>query len=155
MKSDKEKQAIIDQLHKLPIIEIACSKSGVSRMTFYRWKKQDTEFAKQVDDAMAMGKSLISDVAESQLISAIKKGDMRGIIFWLKHNREEYKTKVELSGTLLQIREELTDEEVEILRQALELAGFEDTHLAEVTTTKTLNNHEPGKTELPDLSHQA
>lgn len=155
MKSDKDKKDIIEQLHKLPIIEIACSKAGVSRMTFYRWKKQDTEFAKEVDEAMAMGKSLISDVAESQLIAAIKKGDMRGIIFWLKHNREEYKTKVELSGTLLQIREELTDDEVEILRQALELAGFEDTHLAEVKTTQAQNNHEPGKTELPDLSHQA
>src|SRR5579864_6532164 len=107
MKSDKDKKTIIEQLHKLPIIEIACSKAGVSRMTFYRWKKQDSEFAKEVDEAMSLGKSLISDVAESQLIAAIKKGDMRGIIFWLKHNREEYKTKVELSGTLLQIREDL------------------------------------------------
>lgn len=155
MKTNKEKKAIVEQLHKLPIIEIACSKAGVSRMTFYRWKKQDVDFAKEVDEAMALGKSLISDVAESQLIAAIKKGDMRGIIFWLKHNREEYKTKVELSGTLRQIREELTDDEVEMLRQALELAGFEDTHLVEVTTTQTSNNHEPGKTELPDLSHQA
>ena len=155
MKPDKDKKAILEQLHKLPIIEIACSKTGVSRMTFYRWKKQDTEFAKEVDEAMAMGKSLISDVAESQLIAAIKKGDMRGIIFWLKHNREEYKAKVELSGTLLQIREELTDDEVEVLRQALELAGFEDTHLVEQSSTKTIQTHEPGKTQLPDLSHQA
>ena len=83
---------------------------------------------------MTMGKSLISDVAESQLITAIKSGDMRGIIFWLKHNKDEYRNRVELSGSIGQVREELTEDEVEILHQALKLAGFEKNIIDEEET---------------------
>lgn len=144
MKTEKEKTLLIEQLRKMPIVEIACSKANVSRATFYRWKKNDPEFEKEADEALSMGKSLISDVAESQLISAIKGGNMRGIIFWLQHNKEEYRNKVELSGSLRQIREDLTEDEVEMLRQALELAGFEENRINKINS-----QNESGKTDIP------
>ena len=125
MKNKKEKMLFIEQLKKMPIVEAACNKSGVGRATFYRWKKEDPEFAKQAEEALSTGKHMVSDLAESMLINAIKDGDMRGIIFWLKHNKDEYRNRVEISGSINQIREELTEDEVEILHKALELAGFE------------------------------
>jgi len=131
-KNSKTKELILDQIRKVPIIELACQKAEVSRMTLLRWKKDDPKFAKDIDEAMNMGKSLISDVAEANLINAIKQGNMRGIIFWLTHQKDEYRNKIELSGSLKQVREELSDEEVEILRQALELAGYEENTIKEV-----------------------
>jgi len=125
-KNSRTKELILDQIRKVPIIELACQKAEVSRMTLLRWKKDDPKFAKDIDEAMNMGKSLISDVAEANLINAIKQGNMRGIIFWLTHQKDEYRNKIELSGSMTHIREELTDDEVEILRQALELAGYEE-----------------------------
>ena len=125
-KNSRTKELILDQIRKVPIIELACQKAEVSRMTLLRWKKDDPKFAKDIDEAMNMGKSLISDVAEANLINAIKQGNMRGIIFWLTHQKDEYRNKLELSGSMTHIREELTDDEVEILRQALELAGYEE-----------------------------
>ncbi|MCX6760345.1 MAG: hypothetical protein NTW46_03325 [Candidatus Nealsonbacteria bacterium] len=126
MKNEKEKTLLIEQLKKMPIVEIAVNKAGISRATFYRWKKDDPEFAKEIGEALLTGKSMISDVAESQLISAIKTGDMRGITFWLTHNKNEYRNKIELSGSLSQIREDLTEDEAKILRQVLKLAGFKE-----------------------------
>ena len=134
MKNRKEKTLFIEQFKKMPIVEVVCNKTGVSRATFYRWKKEDTEFAKQVDESLSTGKHLISDLAESMLINAIKDGDMRGIIFWLKHNKDEYRNRVEISGSIKQIREELTEDEVEILHKALELAGFEKNIIKENET---------------------
>ena len=125
-KNSRTKELILDQIRKVPIIELACQKAEVSRMTLLRWKKDDPKFAKDIDEAMNMGKSLISDVAEANLINAIKQGNMRGIIFWLTHQKDAYRNKIELSGSMTHIREELTDDEVEILRQALELAGYEE-----------------------------
>lgn len=126
MKNRKQKMLFIEHLKKTPIVEVVCNKTSVSRATFYRWKKEDSEFAKQADEALSTGKHLISDLAESMLIQAIKEGDTRSIIFWLKHNKDEYRSRIELSGSIKQIREELTEDEVEILRQALKLAGFDD-----------------------------
>ena len=38
-KSDKLKEALLDQLKKTPIIQIACEKLNISRMSFCRFKK--------------------------------------------------------------------------------------------------------------------
>ena len=137
-KNSRTKELILDQIRKVPIIELACQKAEVSRMTLLRWKKDDPKFAKDIDEAMNMGKSLISDVAEANLINAIKQGNMRGIIFWLTHQKDEYRNKIELSGSMTHIREELTDDEVEILRQALELAGYEENISKKTGDQKTL-----------------
>lgn len=131
MKNRKQKMLFIEHFKKTPIVEVVCNKTGVSRATFYRWKKDDSEFARQADEALSTGKHLISDLAESMLIQAIKNGDTRSIIFWLKHNKDEYRNRIELSGSIKQIREELTEDEVEILRQALKLAGFDDNNINE------------------------
>ncbi|UMX47529.1 MAG: hypothetical protein L7H18_03715 [Candidatus Nealsonbacteria bacterium DGGOD1a] len=124
MKKDKVKEAVIEQLRKIPIIEVACSKAGIGRTTFYRWKKEDQGFAELIDIALREGLAFVSDMAESQLISAIKDGQMPAIVFWLRNRHEDYKTKVEISGRINQADETLTPEQEATVREALRLAAL-------------------------------
>ncbi len=115
-----DKKAIIEQLKKTPIIQVTCEKLGVSRATFYRWKKNDEKFAEEVDLALQEGSQLINDMAESQLITAIKNGNLTGIIFWLKNHHKNYSPKLEVTTKNTEIP--LNDEQKEIIRQSLNLA---------------------------------
>lgn len=122
-KSGETKALFLEQLKKTPIVQIACEKIGVGRATFYRWKQEDGEFAKEVDAAIFDGRLMVNDLAESQLIGAIKDRDMRAIMYWLKHHHTDYKTRVELEGTINTIYE-LSDEQKELVKNALSLAGI-------------------------------
>jgi hypothetical protein len=86
----KEKQLLIEEMRKTPVIEIVCKKNSVGRATYYRWRKEDSRFAGAADEALREGESKISDLAESRLISAIQEGNMTGIIFWLKNHNPKY-----------------------------------------------------------------
>lgn len=119
-RQDKFKESLIEQLKKTPIVEIACEKVGVGRATFYRWKKNDSEFAQIADEALSEGVTLMNDMAESKLLSAVKEGNLTGIIFWLKNRHDAYKTRVEVSSAA---KEEiiLTGEQEEIIKKAIGL----------------------------------
>lgn len=119
MKRDIGKKAVLEQLLKTPIVEVACSKAGIGKTSFYEWKNADAEFAKAVNEAMKIGIDFISDIAESQLVNLIKKGNFSAVAYWLKHNRNErYGEKLKISGTV-EVREELTEEEFELIDLAV------------------------------------
>lgn len=122
-KSDASKAALLEQLRKTPILQIACEKIGISRVTLYRWRANDPEFAKSVDDALLEGRLMVNDLAESQLISAIKDRNMVAVMGWLKHHHPLYRTKVQIEGTVNTIQE-LSDEQKELVRKALTLANL-------------------------------
>ena len=117
-RQEKQKAQVIEMLKKTPIIQIVCDKTGVSRATYYRWKKEDATFAKQAEEALDDGAKLVSDLAESQLISAIRSGNMTAIIFWLKYHHPSYANKVEITGRLKHDYE-LTTEEETLIAKAL------------------------------------
>lgn len=123
-KQDKQKELLLENLRKAPIVQLACEKVGTSRATFYRWKKEDGSFAEKAEEAILKGQQLINELAESQLISAIKDKNMTAIIFWLKNNHRNYKTKIELSGEIKNGSEKLTPEQEELVTRALELASL-------------------------------
>lgn len=120
---EKTKQLLLEQLKKTPIIQIACEKIGLGRATFYRWKVDDPTFAKAVDDALLEGKLLVNDLAESQLIGAIKDRNLTAITYWLRHHHRDYKNRLELEGTINTIHE-LSDEQKALVKKALELTGL-------------------------------
>lgn len=122
-KTDQTKEALLEQIRKTPIVQIACEKLGISRWTFYRWKKEDVEFAKKVDEAIFDGRLLVNDLAESQLIGAVKDRNFAAIMYWLKHHHPSYKTRVEIEGTVNTIQE-LSPEQKELVRKALDLANL-------------------------------
>lgn len=124
MKTDKNKQLLIDQLRKTPIILVVCEKTGISRATFYRWYKDDEKFRELVQEALDEGKKLINDMAESQLISLVKDKNFPAISYWLKHNHPDYNNRLELSGKISTQSEKLTPEQEEIVKIALQNAGL-------------------------------
>ena len=109
-KTEKNKEALLENLRKTPIVQVACEKTGIGRATYYRWRKEDEKFAEESDEALYSGKKIVNDMAESQLMKAVRDGNMTGIIFWLKNNHPDYKTKVEVTGRL-ENSNKLTSEE--------------------------------------------
>ena len=120
----KNKQQVIDQLKFNPIIQIACQKSGVSRATFYRWRSEDEDFKKQTETAIQDGVLLINDLAESQLLSAIKEQNLTAIIFWLKNHHGDYADKIQVNTDRGLIDTNLTPEEEKLVKKALKMAGI-------------------------------
>lgn len=144
MKSYKAKKEVIEHLRKTPIIEIACSKAGIGRTSFYRWKKTDKRFATAIDEALAEGNYFVNDLAESQLIGAIKERDIRAITLWLRHHHPVYANKLEINGGV-QIEHELTSEQKELIEQALKLTATYQAEeiIGELPNTKNKSNEHP------------
>lgn len=123
-RQSKNKKLLLELLRKTPIVQIACEKVGIGRATYYRWRKEDSEFTKQSDQALLDGNLLVNDMAESQLMSAIKDKNMTGIIFWLKHHHPAYATRVEVTTNNKNQDIELTDEQKALLNKALEMVAL-------------------------------
>ena len=123
-KKDTTKKMLIEQVKKTPIFQAVCEKLNVPRGTVYRWKNEDPEFAKAFNEAMDEGISMVSDAAISQLLTAIKGGDLSVIKYWLNHFDENFKTKVEFSGSIRHFREELSEEEALVISDALNFLGL-------------------------------
>jgi len=122
IRQKREKELLIEKLSKTPIIQAACQQTGIGRATYYRWRKENKEFAKTVDGAIEEGNKMVNDMAESQLISLIKEKNMTGITFWLRHHHSSYTNKLEITGHLRHSNQELTPEEKALIRKALRLA---------------------------------
>ena len=117
----KEKQKLLEQLKKVPIVQVACERAGVPRSTFYRWRKDDAEFLSDCEVALEQSSAIINDMAESQLINAIKNQNMTAIIFWLKHHHKAYETRIAVKGKLEFEQKTLTPEQEELIKKALQM----------------------------------
>lgn len=116
-----EKRKLLEVLKEMPIIQVACKKSSVSRSTYYRWKREDREFLRQSNDALAQGIDFINDMSESQLITLIREKKMPAIAMWLKHNNVRYGGKEQHQPHVRD--EDFTPEEGRIVAEALALAS--------------------------------
>lgn len=123
VRQKKDKEALVEQLRKTPIVQIACEKTGVGRATYYRWRKDDQTFSQQADEAISEGSLLVNDMAESQLLSAIHDQNMTAIIYWLNHHHPAYATKMEITAKLKHDNEQLTPEQEMLVIKALKLAS--------------------------------
>ena len=86
MKKNKLKNTFFEELKKVPIILVAAEKAGISRNSVYRWRKEDTIFAKEMDKAIIDGISFVNDISENQVLVMIKEKNW--CIFWknLEHS---------------------------------------------------------------------
>lgn len=104
-KSDNKKK-VIDALIKVHgVISDACNMAGICRDTFYRWKREDEKFSKQVDEA----NETAIDYVESQLYKLIKEENPTAIIFYMK-------TKGRARGYIerYQVDQTITDNRIKI-----------------------------------------
>ncbi len=130
MKKNKFQDQFLEELRKVPIIQVACEKTGLSRNSVYRWRKEDKDFLKKMDDALTEGVALVNDMSESQLLTLIKEKNYPAISFWLKHRNDNYKNKLEIITK--EDSEQLTPSQAKIVKQALKLA--------KITKSKSIKN---------------
>jgi predicted DNA-binding transcriptional regulator AlpA len=120
MKKNKFQDLFLFELAKVPIVQVACEKTALSRNTVYRWRKDDTNFANKMDKALVDGVALVNDMSESQLLTLIKEKNFPAVRFWLNKRHPAYRDKLEVMRT--QQIDELTPEQEATVRQALEMA---------------------------------
>ena len=113
----------MDELRKIPIVQVACEKTGLSRNSVYRWKNEDAEFRKAMEEALAEGEELVNDMSEGQLLTLIKEKNWSAISFWLRKRNPKFKDRIEVEVAPKQ--EELTPEQEETVREALRLASID------------------------------
>lgn len=78
--TDSERNFIKRLEEKRGIIGAACRSMGISRTTYYRWKKKDVDFAEAADDAV----SGQVDEVEGKLLDLIESGETAAVIFYMK-----------------------------------------------------------------------
>lgn len=123
MKKNKIKNSFLEQLRKIPIVQVACEKTGISRQSVYRWRNEDEKFKKEMEAALAEGEAIVNDMTESQLLSLIREKSWPAIRFWLNHRNPRFKDKVEIEGKIETIQE-LNSEQRELVKKALTLANI-------------------------------
>ncbi len=80
----EQKLQIIDVLLKMPVIQVAVKRVGISRATYYRWCEEDREFDRVATEAIREGSMVINELAQSKIIEQMSTGNMTAAIFWLK-----------------------------------------------------------------------
>lgn len=134
MKKNRFQDQFLLELTKVPIIQVACEKAGLSRNTVYRWRKEDKEFEKKMEQALADGVALVNDMSESQLLTLIKEKNFPAVRFWLNKRHPAYKDKLEV--VTKEDIEALTPSQAKIVRQALKLASITKTTSIKKINTK-------------------
>ena len=122
MKKNKFQHEFLDELRKVPIIQVACEKTGLSRNSIYRWRKEDKKFSKIMDKAMSDGVDFVNDMSESQLLVMIKEKKWPAVSFWLKHRNSNYRDKIEVT-TKDNNDNDLTPEQKKVIKKALSLGS--------------------------------
>ena len=142
IRQPKIKEAMLEQLRKTPIIQIACERAGLSRAVFYRWKAEDEKFSKAVDEAISEGTVFINELSESQIIALIKERDLPAIRLWLRHNHPKYRDKIEVDATIRTQNSELTPEQDEAVKRALKFAGLIEEPAEPENNKNIINNNQ-------------
>lgn len=124
IRTSQKQDQIVDQLSRTPIVEIACQKIGIGRNSYYRWRRQSKKFSSACDNAIEEGCQFINDLAESQLISAMKDGNLTSCMYWLNHRHHIYRNKLEVNGNMEIKKDELSRDQEKSIMKALELASL-------------------------------
>jgi hypothetical protein len=92
-RAERIKKSVLEHLAESGNVSYACKRAGVSRETFYTWKAEDGVFAEDANTATEYGKSFVNDLAHTQLILNIQKGDMQAVRFQLISCHPDYKPR--------------------------------------------------------------
>ncbi len=97
----EEKEELLAQLRRYPIVQVACEKASVGRQTYYRWLKEDEEFKRATEEALAEGEELFNDLGKHQLLTLMKDKHWPAIHYWLEKRHPEFnKTKIQVDGNV-------------------------------------------------------
>lgn len=100
-----KKGAFLERIKEVPNVSEACQFLGISRNTIYRWRREDAEFDKELEEALEIGVASMNDLAEHKLISYMngvmsvdKNGNeyldhrlsLRALMYWLDNHKPDY-----------------------------------------------------------------
>jgi len=109
-----KKEAILKALESsLGVVTTACKKTEIPRSTFYKWVKEDEDFAEKVKDI----ENVSLDFAESKLFEQMSDNNTSATIFYLKTKgrKRGYWEKQQMDMTTddepIQVNIRLTDED--------------------------------------------
>lgn len=110
-RTQKVVDKLLAELERTGIPLTACSKVGIARSTYYRWRQEDIVFKVQTDEAIQIGRENITDLAESKLVKNIGDGNQRAIEFQLRHNDNRYRyfNQLEFAKVLESKKQEETE----------------------------------------------
>ena len=132
----------LEALKQIPVIGVACSKSGISRATYHRWRDGSKTFAVAADAAKREGIDFVNDMGESQLIRMIQEQNWPALSFWLKHRHPDYTSKLEIKAEVTTAPEELTAEQRRTVARALSLATLVESDDKASVKKRTNHKHE-------------
>tara|TARA_R110000851_G_scaffold101980_1_gene218293 strand:+ start:129 stop:536 length:408 start_codon:yes stop_codon:yes gene_type:complete len=92
-----KKETLLKALEQsLGVVTVACKKSDTPRSTYYKWLKEDEEFARDVKEI----ENVALDFAESQLHKQISANSTAATIFYLKTKGKQrgYVERQEITG---------------------------------------------------------
>lgn len=122
MKKSRVQNSFLAELRKVPIVQVACEKVEVSRNSVYRWRKEDSGFAKAMDEALDEGEKLVNDMTESQLLAMIGEQQWPAISFWLRHRHAKFRDRLEVTAKVEHITEPMSPEDQELMKAGLRAA---------------------------------
>ncbi len=125
-RQEKYKELLIEQLKKLPVVQMAVEKVGIGRSTYYRFLQEDENFRKLAEEAIIEGKKVMNDYAETQLLGLIRDQSFAAIQLWLRTHHDDYRTRIEVSGKIDTVEPTLTTEQQDLIRQALQQVGVDE-----------------------------
>ena len=118
-----KKKMLIESLEKsLGIVSTACTNSGISRSSFYKWYKEDEDFRKKVDEI----DNVKLDYVESQLFKNIQNQKERSIIFYLQHKGHKRGYIQKQNINLTSNEEKINKIEIEIVKPTRNSSSTEE-----------------------------
>lgn len=97
--SQIDKDAFLQAVSTELTVTASCKKMGISRMTVYRWMKDDKSFEKKAREAKLDCIRELNDTCEGSLMKKIHADDMNAIKFWLRYHHEDYKQSYVIAHT--------------------------------------------------------
>lgn len=116
------RRLFLEEISKIPIVQVACEKSNISRQTFYRWKNNSKKFAQEFTLAYQEGVNYVNDMSEAQLLNLIKDQSFPALSLWLKNRNPNYRQKVEVIAKVE--NENLSPAQAKVVKEALKLASL-------------------------------
>lgn len=92
-KAKLQKELFLKKLEEMPVIFVACNKANVPRANIYRWKDEDPEFKAKIDEAQIKGDDNMRDLAEYQMFTKIKEGNLSAAKYYLDRKHPAYAKK--------------------------------------------------------------
>jgi hypothetical protein len=89
-RQEKDKQLMLSTLKEMPIVAVACEKSGIGRTSYYRWLKEDKKFSRKSEEAINDGDRFLNDMAQSQTVSLMKDKYWPTIKYYLDNRHPNY-----------------------------------------------------------------